>query len=310
MAKAKKSFTRSIEHLVADAERPPSVLSGDDLFNGIEIEGEDLLVTAVDTVSDRTVEPTRPDVVQVISDVVGDALPEVVGQESTVNPDFIRRVEELQKKYPEKPLAEIESMANSGGFQQGTSQSAASASFGGSAFDSGQPLGDTISQPLDAESNKIGAEELVEWYDMLQQLLSVFGYEYFSSPKEAIAATESLYPKIANNSASPADRLLYEKAQEVLVGYTRRKTKFSETVAMSQSLKERTIRLLEKILELRGIQLSPELLLGMLLLTPLVVNGGRILLEKMGFGNADEMVGKYSAFVGSQENKFWQNSNT
>jgi len=305
MAKGRKSFKDDISGLI-EQEKPPHIQSGDDIFNGIETDGQDLLVDAVDTVSDRTVEPTRPEAVQVISDVEEEPLPEVAGQESTVNPDFIRRVEEFQKRYPDKSLFDIEGMVNATVPPPSASVSTG-AFLGGSG--SAQPITDGENKPLDLQANHIGAEEIVAWYDMGQQLLSVFAYEYFSSPKEAIAASEQIYPKIANGSATPADRFLYEKAQEVLVGYTRRKTSFSETVAMSEDMKGRMTRLLDKTLELRNIQLSPELLIAMIALTPLVVNGGRILLEKMGFGNADEMVGKYSAFVGAKENQYWNQQN-
>ena len=53
------------------------------------------------------------------------------------------------------------------------------------------------------------------------------------------------------------------------------------------------------------VRISPELLLGFLLLTPLIVNGGKILLEKIGFGNADAVLDKFTAFVSDQEAAYY-----
>ena len=53
------------------------------------------------------------------------------------------------------------------------------------------------------------------------------------------------------------------------------------------------------------MRIPPELLLGFLLLTPLVVNGGKILLEKIGFNNADSILDKFTTFVNTQETGYW-----
>ncbi|MEQ1746378.1 MAG: hypothetical protein ABMA02_13195, partial [Saprospiraceae bacterium] len=158
---------------------------------------------------------------------------------------------------------------------------------------------------LDSELNSIAAQELVDWYDILQSVLAVWSYDYFSTPKTAVQTVEELYPKIAAGKANPGEKALYEKAQEAVLGFTKRKTSFAEQVAMSEGLKQRTVRLLDKILEARQVRISPELLLGFLLLTPLVVNGGKILLEKIGFNNADSVLDKFTAFVNTQEATYW-----
>lgn len=306
MAKGKrKNFSGEIESLV---QEPIQEAGGGaaDIFNGIPISGDDLLADMVTTISDRTVEPARPETVQVVSNIPKEeaSLPEVAGEESPVDPEFIKRVEETRAAHPDKALEEIERLVKLSPIQSPES-GGANTPFQPSV---NTPFDSAAQQPIDEEANRIGAQEIVDWYDMGQQLLSVFGYEYFSSPKESNAIVASLMPKVMANTASQAERSQFEQAQKVLLSYTERKTRFSETVAMSQDLKERTIRLLEKVLAHRGIQLSPEMLLGVLFLTPLIINGGRILLEKMGFGNADEMVGKFNAFVKTQESNYYQNN--
>lgn len=274
----------------------------DSILNGIPIAGDDILAELLDATSDRTAEPPPlavADIMPVPNAELPQALPEDLGEETGALPEFVERVEAIRQQTG-RTLAEAEEMAK----REMPQPDPASAPP-----ESPQTTGDNPAPqpltPLDAELNTIAAQELVEWYDILQSVAAVWAYDHFSTPKKAAQAVEELYPKISTGKASPAEKALYEKAQETVLGFTRRKTAFAEQVAMGESLKQRTVRLLDKILEVRQLRISPELLLAFLLLTPLVVNGGRILLEKIGFENADSVLDKFAAFVNGQEKAYW-----
>ncbi len=302
MAKRRtKSFKSGLETALDDAAAGAPALEG--ILNGIPIAGDDILAELLDATSDRTVEPpplATADIMPVPNAELPQALPEDLGEETGAPPEFVERVEAIRQQTG-RTLAEAEEMAKrempqpDPAFAPGPETEPTD-----SATEPAQPL-----TPLDAELNTIAAQELVEWYDILQSVAAVWAYDHFSTPKNAVQTVEQLYPKISTGKATVAEKALYEKAQEAVLGFTKRKATFAEKVAMGENLKQRTVRLLDKILEVRQVRISPELLLGFLLLTPLVVNGGKILLEKIGFENADSVLDKFTAFVNGQEKAYW-----
>ena len=307
MAKRRnKTFKTDVVTALDDAAADMPSLDG--ILNGIPIAGDDILAELLDATSDRTAaQPplAAPDIMPVPNTELPQALPEDLGEETGAPPEFVERVEAIRQKTG-RPLAEAEEMAKREMPQPDPAfliPGMREVEAGQTGFEPApaQPL-----TPLDSELNTIAAQELVEWYDVLQSVAGVWAYDYFSTPKKAVQTVEELYPKISAGKANAGEKALFEKAQEAVLGYTKRKTAFAEQVAMGESLKQRTVRLLDKILEVRQVRISPELLLGFLLLTPLVVNGGKILLEKIGFENADTVLDKFSAFVQGQEKAYWK----
>jgi hypothetical protein len=302
-----KNFKNTVVAALDEAQVEMPVL--EQILNGIPIAGDDILAELLDATSDRTVEPAvlaAAEIVAAPGAETPEALPEDLGEETGTQPEFIERVEAIQQKTG-RPMAEAEALAKRE-MPQNTPEALTLTNGNppGEASSAGSPPADTPPlTELDSELNSIAAQELVDWYDILQSVLAVWSYDYFSTPKTAVQTVEALYPMIAAGKANPGEKALYEKAQDAVLGFTKRKTSFAEQVAMSEGLKQRTVQLLDKILEARQVRISPELLLGFLLLTPLVVNGGKILLEKIGFNNADSVLDKFTAFVNTQEATYW-----
>jgi hypothetical protein len=302
-----KNFKAPVGAVLDEAQVELPVL--EQILNGIPIAGDDILAELLDATSDRTVEPAVLAVAEIVAAPgaeTPEALPEDLGEETGAQPEFIERVEAIRQKGA-RSLTEAEEIATREMPQNTPEAPALNKGNPPEAVSSaGNPPADAPPlTELDSELNSIAAQELVDWYDILQSVLAVWSYDYFSTPKTAVQTVEELYPKIAAGKANPGEKALYEKAQEAVLGFTKRKTSFAEQVAMSEGLKQRTVRLLDKILEARQVRISPELLLGFLLLTPLVVNGGKILLEKIGFNNADSVLDKFTAFVNTQEATYW-----
>jgi hypothetical protein len=301
-----KDFKTTVGAVLAEAQVELPVL--EQILNGIPIAGDDILAELLDATSDRTVEPAVLAVAEIVAapgTELPEALPEDLGEETGTLPEFIERVEAIQQKTG-RPLAEAEALAKREMPQMSPENPVLiGPSEVGPSGDSPPPLYAPERTALDSELNSIAAQELVDWYDILQSVLAVWSYDFFSTPRKAVQTVEELYPKIAAGKANPGEKALYEKAQEAVLGFTKRKTSFAEQVAMSEGLKQRTVRLLDKILEARQVRIPPELLLGFLLLTPLVVNGGKILLEKIGFNNADSILEKFTTFVNTQEAGYW-----
>lgn len=159
----------------------------------------------------------------------------------------------------------------------------------------------------DPETQDMAAQEIIEWYDMIQGVASVWLYDYVNSPKGAVQAVEALEEKVMAGNATEQEKRAFTVAFNRIKGYSGRKESFAETVAMNASIKERSARLLAKIMEIRGITISPEMLLALLLLTPVIVNGGRILIEKFGFEGGNDLIDQYTKFVNTQEKTFWKN---
>lgn len=298
---AKKNFKASVGGLVDNASSTSVQLSAVEgkLLEGIPIAGDDLLNDLLASTSDRTVEPAPLALPEANAGAQTAGAPEVdpndFGDEVPIDPRQIEAANQTLKSGRGLDAVEdlVRQVAAAPG--EGAESSILDAHVAPEPFTS-----------LDAELNRIAAEELVEWYDVLQSVLSVWAYEHFSSPKTASETVERLYPKIANAQATATEKALFEQAQSTVLGFTKRKTSFAESVAMSQGLKARTVRLLDRILETRQVRISPELLLGFLLLTPIIVNGGRIMLEKLGFANADNVLEKFTTFVGKQEAEYWK----
>jgi hypothetical protein len=301
-----KNFKATVGATLDEAQGELPAL--DQILNGIPIAGDDILADLLDATSDRTVEPAPLAVAEIVpapGAEAPEALPEDLGEETGIQPEFVERVEAIRQKTG-RSLTEAEEIVkrempridpeNPGLIPLPEADSSAG---------SPPPADPPPLSTLDSELNGIAAQELVDWYDILQSVLAVWSYDLFSTPKKAVQTVEELYPKIAAGKANAGEKALYEKAQEAVLGFTKRKTSFAEQVAMSEGLKQRTVRLLDKILEVRQVRISPELLLGFLLLTPLVVNGGKILLEKIGFNNADSILDKFTTFVNTQEAGYW-----
>lgn len=297
----KKNFTANTGEQIEQATAEVSGL--DKLFQQIPLSGDDHLAILLDTTSDRTVDQPKPAAIDAIQVITEEILPEEpTGEEvQGVNADMIDKINQGLKK----GLSFDEADA-----QVRVSSASAPPSYdnpGGSPYVSNTPPQTEHREPfteLDGQMNRIAADELVAWYDVIQSLASVWMYERVSSPKQAAEVVTQLTDKITTGKAEQREVAMFKEAQSLLVAYTTRKTKFSETVAMSDSLKARTSKLLDKILEARNVRISPEVLLGFLLLTPLIVNGGRILMEKMGFEGADQLVKRFTNFVDSQEEMF------
>ncbi|MCC6460787.1 MAG: hypothetical protein IT260_09985 [Saprospiraceae bacterium] len=301
-----KNFKNTVVAALDEAQVEMPVL--EQILNGIPIAGDDILAELLDATSDRTVEPAALAVAEIVAAPgaeTPEALPEDLGEETGAQPEFIERVEAIRQKGA-RSLTEAEEIAKREMPQNTPEGPALPSNPPVEASSAGSPPADTPPlTALDSELNSIAAQELVDWYDILQSVLAVWSYDFFSTPKKAVQTVEELYPKIAAGKANPGEKALYEKAQEAVLGFTKRKTSFAEQVAMSEGLKQRTMRLLDKILEARQVRIPPELLLGFLLLTPLVVNGGKILLEKIGFNNADSILDKFTTFVNTQEAGYW-----
>ncbi len=297
-----KTFKGNVEAALDETATEPLKIEA--ILRDLPIAGDDILADLLNSTSDRTVEPAKLAVAEFIPDPEAEKaapLPEGLGEETGTRPEFVQRVEEIRQKG--RSLAEAEDMARRE-MPETPSPHQPSPGEGPPVPNEPAPEKQPFTE-LDSELNGIAAQELVDWYDILQSVLAVWSYDFFSTPKKAVQTVEELYPKIAAGKANPGEKALYEKAQEAVLGFTKRKTSFAEQVAMSQGLKQRTVRLLDKILEVRQVHIPPELLLGFLLLTPLVVNGGKILLEKLGFENADNVLDKFTAFVNTQEAAYW-----
>jgi hypothetical protein len=298
MAKrSRKTFKAGIgTALDAAAAETPAL---DKILNGIPIAGDDILAELLDATSDRTAAPAElaaAEIVPAPGTEASEPLPEDLGEETGAAPEFVERVEAVRQKTG-RSLEEAEDLVKR---EMPPPEPAGMRDTAPPPEPEPVPL-----TPQDTQLNGIAAREMVEWYDVLQSVASLWAYDRFSTPQKAAQSVEELYPKIAAGRASDSERALYEQAQQAVLGFTRRKTAFSEQVAMSETLKERTVRLLDNILQARQVRISPELLLGFLLLTPLIVNGGKILLEKIGFGNADAVLDKFTAFVSDQEAAYY-----
>lgn len=303
MAKRSKTFSGNLAETLDETAIEP--ISIERILGELPIAGDDILADLLAATSERTVEPSKLAVAEIIPDpeaVQTAPLPEGLGEETGATPEYVQKVEEIRQKG--RSLAEAEEIAKRH-IPEPSADTQAIQTENNDAPKTEIPIERPPLTEMDSQLNAIAAEELVEWYDIIQSVTSVWAYDFFSTPKKAVQTVEELYPKIAAGKANPGEKALYEKAQEAVLGFTKRKTVFAEQVAMSQGLKQRTVRLLDKILEARQVRISPELLLGFLLLTPLVVNGGKILLEKIGFENADSVLDKFTTFVNSQESAFW-----
>lgn len=300
---AKKTFKTSVVNTLEPD--PVDQVSIDQLFNGIPLAGDDILGDLLNATSDRTVEPEKPALAHIVT--APDAAPEEplaedLGDETGAEPAFVELVEDIRSRSG-VPLEKAEEMAKR---EMPQPESAPGFDpFDNSLKSENQPYSEPFTS-TDSELNAIAAEELVDWYDILQSVLAVWAYDHFSTPKKAVKTVEDLYPKISSGKANAGEKALFEKAQEAVLAYSKRKTNFADQVAMSAGLKQRTVRLLDKILEARQVRIPPEVLLGFLLLTPLVVNGGKILLEKIGFENADSVLDKFTTFVNNQESAYWK----
>lgn len=304
MAKKSKTFSGNVAETLDETAIEP--ISIERILGELPIAGDDILADLLSATSERTVQPAKLAVAEVIPDPEAEKsapLPEGLGEETGATPEYVQKVEEIRQKG--RSLAEAEEIAKRDIPAATAPDPQVNQHENIQAPTTEIPVERPPLTELDSELNTIAAEELVDWYDIIQSVTSVWAYDFFSTPKKAVQTVEELYPKIAAGKANPGEKALYEKAQEAVLGFTKRKTAFAEQVAMSQGLKQRTVRLLDKILEARQVRISPELLLGFLLLTPLVVNGGKILLEKIGFENADSVLDKFTTFVNSQESAYW-----
>jgi hypothetical protein len=273
------------------------------LFAQIPLSGDDLLADLLDTTSDRTVEQPKPAPIEVMQVTPEPPLPEeIVGGEEVqgVNAQMLEKINQGIQK----------GMSFEDADAQVRVQQPVRNDIQGPGSDSPYVQPERIAEhreplsEMDTQMNRIAADELVAWYDVLQSVASVWMYERVSSPKQAADVVTKLTDKVATGKAQAGEIAMFKEAQQLLVDYTGRKTKFAETVAMSDSLKIRTAKLLDRILEAKNIRIPPEVLLGFLLLTPLIVNGGRILLEKFGFEGGDQLVKRFTNFVESQEAEF------
>ncbi len=295
-----------VETTVAKRGRPAgktfkdSVASSlNDVFEGIPLAGDDLLDQLIATTSDRTVEP-QPIVQQVApgeeakQNKVG---AEHLGDEIAVDGAFVE-----QMKAAEKGGADVFA-AREQIFNTPTPPA------GQGTFHTDEPTPNpepTVFTDGDRGNNRIFAEEVVDWYDVLQSVASMYAYDYFSSPAEATKTVDRLHPKVMDNTATPQEKQLYNDLHKSVMHFATRKSTFAQSVSMSVPLKQRIVNLMNAVFEQRGYKMQPEILLGMLMLTPLIVNGGRILLEKMGFEQADQLVGKFSEFVAAQEQQYYR----
>lgn len=295
MARTKKDFTGVVE--LGLAENNPDNQSPvlDKLLQVIPMSGDDFLSGFIDATSDRTADAVPLEKFEEpLAAAAPKADPGEFGKETGYDEAFIRNAE-IQRKAGQ-PLEQIAPPTPIYSEQPGPYTPPAQLDT---------PPAEPFT-PLDMERNNIAAQEVVDWYDVGQQVLSVWAYSYFNDPKNALETEQALYPLISTGKANAGQKAVYEKAREMVLAFTSRKTTFATQVAMSADLKQRTVRLFDKILETRGIKLSPELLLVFLLMTPLVVNGGKILVEKLGFKGGDEMLDKLNTFVNTQEKQYWE----
>lgn len=270
-----------------------------DVFEGIPLAGDDILDQLIATTSDRTVEP-QPIVQQVAAQAEATKTKvgaEHLGEEVGVDAAFVD-----QMKAAEKSGADMFE-ARERIFNTPTPP------VGQGTIHTDEPAPNpepTVFTDGDRGNNRIFAEEVVDWYDVLQSVASMYAYDYFSSPAEATKTVNKLHPKVMDNTATPQEKQLYNELHKSVMHFATRKSTFAQSVSMTVPLKQRIVNLMNAVFEQRGYKMQPELLLGMLMLTPLIVNGGRILLEKMGFEQADQLVGKFSEFVASQEQQYYK----
>ena len=203
MAKRRtKSFKSGVETALDDAVASAPALEG--ILNGIPIAGDDILAELLDATSDRTVEPpplATADIMPVPNAELPQALPEDLGEETGAPPEFVERVEAIRQQTG-RTLAEAEEMAK----REMPQPDPAFLNPGMREVDAGQtefePAPIQALTPLDSELNTIAAQELVEWYDVLQSVAGVWAYDYFSTPKKAVQTVEELYPKISSGKAN------------------------------------------------------------------------------------------------------------
>lgn len=286
----RKTFTNDISQIVEQPDHAEGAFQDfKDLLKEVPSNGDDLIMEFLETTSDRTVKPEPVEATTKPSERPEDD-PDTYGEESDVSAEYVRRVEAGLRAG--KGLEEAKIIARRASVNQ-------------SDFEEGGVEADAEPRVYDSESGQLAAEELIEWYDTIQGVTSVWLYDYVNSPKNALEVVEALQDKVVANNASNEERTAFTTALSRLKGYTGRKESFAEMVAMNESIKQRSIRLLNSIMEIRGIQVSPELLLALLLLTPIVINGGRILIEKFGFAGGNDLIDQFTGFVSKEESKYW-----
>lgn len=294
MSKArKKTFSTDIAQMVEQPGQADGAFSDfKEMLKEVPTNGDNLIMEFLETTSDRTVKPDPMETATAVEAPEDD--PKNYGEESGVSADYVRKVEAGLRTG--KSLDEAKTIASRGDGPIPVNQAG---------FGEGGGVQDVEPAVYDSESGQLAAEELIEWYDTIQGVASVWFYDYLNSPKSALEVVEALQDKVVANNASNGERVAFTAALSRLKGYTGRKESFAETVGMNDSIKQRSIRLLNSIMEIRGITVSPELLLALLLLTPVVINGGRILIEKFGFAGGNELIEQFTGFVSKEESKYF-----
>lgn len=255
------------------------------------VSGDDVLSEFLTSTSDRTIQ-------------VADIVAERSGQQQTANsaPDPAFDDPSLYGDPTDTPADFVKGVNE--GLKSGLSLEDAASRVG--QVNTNPEASESYGAAPDPETQDMAAQEIIDWYDMIQGVASVWLYDYVNSPKGAVQAVEALEEKVMAGNATDSEKRAFTVAFNRIKGYSGRKESFAQTVAMNASIKERSARLLSKIMEIRGITISPELLLALLLLTPVIVNGGRILIEKFGFEGGNDIIDQYTKFVNTQENSFWK----
>ena len=314
MAKArKKTFGDNVGQAVESGTSDVADLKA--LFQQIPMSGDDLINELLETTSERTVDPPKSSAA-----VPAEAPMQIqeghLGEETDTAPEFVQEVQEVARRTG-KSLSEAEQIV-----QRSTPQiptpppGAVTGEYYGKPYsNSGMPSPPAPQlaapsapreplTPQELQGNAIAAEELITWYDTLQSVGSVWAYDYFTQPKNAVKLVDQLSAKVIAGTATAGEKEAFAAAQKTVTDYAVRKGKFHDGASMSDDLKARSIRLLDKILEVRQITIPPEALLALLLLTPLVMNTGTILKERFGFKEADDLLAKFTTFVNKSETKY------
>lgn len=280
MAKKKLDIDVNLDQDDAVDRLVRQAVSGDDVLSEFLTSTSDRTIRVEDIVAERN---GQQGVANAAPDPAFDD-PSLYGDPTDTPADFVRNVE--------------------AGIKSGLSLEDAASRVG--QVNTNPEPGETYGAAPDPETQDMAAEEIIAWYDMFQGVASVWLYDYVNSPKGAVQAVEALEEKVMAGNATDTEKRAFTVAFNRIKGYSARKESFAQTVAMNASIKERSARLLSKIMEIRGITISPELLLALLLLTPVIVNGGRILIEKFGFEGGNDLIDQYTKFVNTQENSFWK----
>lgn len=321
---AKKTFSKRVGDALDTAAADGVNLGGEIGLLLAEIpqaavgSGDDMISDFLDTVNDLTAKETPLAEIVELPEVAAEKKapdPGQLGDPTEINAEFVERVGAIRKTG--KSLQESEKLAKAQ-VPATPPNNAVTGEYYGTDPQGAVPPPEPLVAPMpearaplteqQLQGNQIAAEELIELYDTLQSVSSMWAFDYFTEPKNAVKIVEELTEKVIGGRASDAEKSAFATAQKTVTGYAGRKAKYAEQVAMSQNLKTRATRLLDKILEVRGVSIPPEALLALLLFMPIAMNAGKIMVERFGFKDADEILKKFSGFVDKAEAEHYKES--